>query len=81
MLGSRTPKSEKKEVKWVCQYHNPKGLQCREPAFIRLIFSSEHPFDHMDLCGVHQEDYPVYKSFQYIMNNGEELDGIIYVRP
>jgi hypothetical protein len=65
-------------MRWQCEYHNSKGLQCREPASIRLHFDPYTPFNHIDLCSVHEEDYPLFKWFQYI-SEGETLGEGIYL--
>jgi hypothetical protein len=45
-------------MRWQCSYHDNKGKRCENEALHRLHFSTEHPFDHVDVCQKHFEEYP-----------------------
>lgn len=47
-------------MKWQCSYYNSKGIRCEKEATLRIHFSKDHPFDHMDLCEEHKQYHPGY---------------------
>ncbi len=47
-------------MKWQCSYYDSKGDRCSADATIRIHFSKDHPFDHMDLCEEHLKFHPGY---------------------
>lgn len=51
---------------WKCQYVDAKGASCENEALFRLHFSPEHPFDHVDVCMLHSEEYKYYAWFQLL---------------
>lgn len=65
-------------MRWPCQYHGSRGLRCTEAACIRLHFDPYTPFNHMDLCSIHEIEYPSFKWFQYIFDEGEKLGEGVY---
>lgn len=56
-------------MKWPCKYVNSKGVQCTKCAINRIHFSSDHPFDHLDLCDEHTKEYGGYCWAQNILPN------------
>jgi hypothetical protein len=47
-------------MKWQCTYHNSHGVRCENEALHRIHFSSEHPFNHVDVCALHYEEYQIF---------------------
>jgi hypothetical protein len=43
-----------------CSYVDSHGCCCNQVAAKRIHFSTEHPFDHMDLCLTHLEEYKTW---------------------
>jgi hypothetical protein len=40
-----------------CRYVDSHGTECNVIAAKRIHFSTDHPFDHMDLCNQHLIEY------------------------
>jgi len=40
-----------------CSYVDSHGTKCQTVAAKRIHFSTDNPFDHMDLCEKHQLEY------------------------
>ena len=53
-------------MRFPCQFHNAKGVQCEKPALWRLHFSKDHPFSHTDCCSEHLDEYQNYSWLQDI---------------
>lgn len=51
---------------WKCQYINAEGASCGNEALFRLHFAPDHPFDHVDVCMLHSEEYKYYAWFQLL---------------
>lgn len=54
---------------WQCSYVNSKGVRCTKCAVNRIHFSADHPFDHVDLCDEHLEEYRGYVWTQNLKPN------------
>lgn len=46
--------------RFMCGYTDSKGVHCTCVASKRIHFSTDHPFDHMDLCASHLEEYKTW---------------------
>ena len=61
-------------MRWQCSFTDSTGSRCENEAIHRLHFSSQHPFDHVDVCLEHFEEYKRYCWVQDLHNqNGEEI--------
>jgi hypothetical protein len=56
-------------VRWRCTYTDSTGSRCENEATHRLQFSKEHPFDHVDVCEEHREEYKNYVEVQSLTAN------------
>lgn len=46
-----------------CSYVDSAGRRCEGESLHRLYFSHDHPFDFMDVCKEHMEEYSEYACF------------------
>ena len=53
-------------MRWRCSFHDAKGIQCPNAALWRMHFAKDHPFDHIDVCSEHLDDYSSYSWLQDI---------------
>jgi len=61
-------------MKWQCSYTDVNGIRCENEALQRIHFSSEHPFNHVDVCSEHFEEYKRCCWIQDLHDkNGEEI--------
>ena len=58
-------------MKWRCSYCDPKGDRCEAEALFRLHFSTEHPFDHVDVCAEHLDEYEGFCRLEDLHGNKE----------
>lgn len=54
---------------WKCSHTNSRGVSCTNQAAHRIHFSSEHPFDHIDLCLTHISEYSGFCWTQNLLPN------------
>ena len=61
-------------MRWQCTFVNSKGIRCENVALQRIHFASEHPFDHIDACAEHLEEYQRYCWVEDLHDkNGQEI--------
>ena len=58
-------------MRWQCTFVNAAGSRCENEAIHRLHFSSADPFNHVDVCAEHFEEYKVFCWVQEINDKGE----------
>lgn len=58
-------------MRWQCSFHDSNGLRCPNEALKRIHFNGEHPFDHMDACDKHMEEYKIFVWIQDLIGYGE----------
>jgi len=51
---------------WLCQKVDADGNRCAKTAVHRLHFSKDHPFDFLDVCETHLDEYTDYLWVQYM---------------
>lgn len=59
-------------MRWQCTFVNAAGSRCENEAIHRLHFASEHPFDFVDCCKVHFEEYKYFVWVQDLHDFGKE---------
>jgi hypothetical protein len=47
-------------MRWQYSYVDSKGIRCINEALHRLHFAADHPFDHIDVCAKHLEEYKFF---------------------
>lgn len=61
-------------ARWRCTFTDVSGKRCENEALHRLHFSNDRPFDFVDACAEHFEEYKLFCWVQPLQNqNGEEV--------
>jgi hypothetical protein len=60
-------------MRWRCSYHDAKGIRCENEAIYRLHFAADHPFDHVDVCEKHQNEYTNNTWIQDLFSRDREI--------
>lgn len=58
-------------MRWQCEYVDGMGHRCEAEALYRLHFSTNHPFDHVDVCGMHVDFYRHFADIQDLHEGGQ----------
>jgi hypothetical protein len=60
-------------MRWQCSFVDKTGKRCENEALHRLHFASEHPFNHVDICDKHFEEYSEYSWVQDLFTKDREI--------
>jgi hypothetical protein len=55
-------------MRFQCSYHDAKGTPCENEATYRLHYAKDHPFNHVDTCTEHLDQY---FSFAWMQDLGQ----------
>jgi len=54
---------------WQCTFIDSSGVRCKEAAVLRLHYSKDDPFNHVDICREHESKFRFYVWRQSIVRD------------
>jgi len=61
-------------MKWRCSFHSANGVRCEKEAVLRLHYHKDHPFDFVDTCREHLQEYRHYQWRQTLVRSKNDRE-------